>query len=77
MEFEELKYFGDDITFCTAECETDCVRKPSRIKLNDRPHSFADFSRNCMAYEPKDESTIVGKHADVTIIDEPQTERSE
>ena len=53
MEAEDLKYFGDDITFCTAECEVDCMRKPSHIRLKDRPHSFADFSKNCMAYEPQ------------------------
>ena len=55
MEWEELKYLGDDITFCTAECDTDCRRKPKYIRLKDRPHSFADFSDKCMAYEPKTE----------------------
>lgn len=54
MENEHLKYFGDDITFCEADCETDCRRKPKYIILKDRPHSFADFSKNCMAYEPKE-----------------------
>lgn len=53
MEFEDLKYFGDDITFCTADCETDCMRKPEHIRLKDRPHSFSDFSNGCMAYVPR------------------------
>lgn len=52
MENEELKYLGDDITFCTAKCMTACRRKPRYIRIKDRPHSFADFSDNCMAYEP-------------------------
>lgn len=46
---------SDDITFCIAECNTKCFRKPSRIRDRSIPHSFADFSKNCMAYEPKDE----------------------
>lgn len=54
MENEYLKYFGDDITFCTANCEVDCRRKPKYIFHRDRPHSFADFSSNCMAYTPKE-----------------------
>lgn len=53
---------SDDITFCIAECKTKCFRNPSRIRDRSIPHSFADFSMNCMAYEPNDE---------------PQTERSE
>ena len=57
MEKEYLKYFGDDITFCEADCETDCRRKPKYIRLKDRPHSFADFSENCMAYEPKEDKS--------------------
>ena len=55
MENEDLKYLGDDITFCTADCKTDCRRKPKYIRLKDRPHSYADFSEVCMAYEGKDE----------------------
>ena len=55
MENEYLKHFGDDITFCTADCEVDCRRKPKYIFHKDRPHSYADFSRNCMAYEPKED----------------------
>lgn len=53
MENEELKYLGDDITFCLANCSTKCRRQPQYIRLKDRPHSYADFSKNCMAYEPK------------------------
>lgn len=60
MENEHLKYFGDDITFCVADCETDCRRKPKYIILKDRPHSYADFSKNCMAYEPKGNSDESG-----------------
>lgn len=45
---------SEDITFCTAECKTRCYRKPSRIKDHTIPHSFADLSKHCMAYEPKD-----------------------
>ena len=52
---EELRFFGDDITFCTADCMTDCRRKPKYIRIKDRPHSYADFSKNCMAYEPKED----------------------
>ena len=56
MENEFLKRFGDDITFCTANCEVDCIRKPEYIFHKGRPHRFADFSKECMAYEPKEES---------------------
>ena len=108
--------FGlEDMTYCTADCamKDGCYRNPALIKEPQYPHSFADFSKNCMAYEPKDEPQtenpcdgcvcddgkhlmycmnckgiawkteppkiedkphIVGKHADVTIIDEPQTD---
>lgn len=52
MENEYLRSFGDDITFCTADCEIDCRRKPKYIRIKERPHSFADFSESCMAYEP-------------------------
>lgn len=55
MENEPLKYLGDDITFCTAACNTPCRRKPEHIRMKDRPHSFADFSTNCMAFEPREE----------------------
>lgn len=55
MENEFLKRFGDDITFCTADCAVDCRRKPEYIFHRDRPHSFVDFSKECMAYEPKSE----------------------
>lgn len=54
IEYEYLKYLGDDITFCAADCDTPCRRKPKYIMLKDRPHSFANFSTNCMAYEPKE-----------------------
>lgn len=54
MEWEGLQYLGDDITFCTAKCATKCRRKPRYIRLKDRPHSYADFSDKCMAYEPKE-----------------------
>lgn len=53
MKFEELKYLGDDITFCTADCETPCRRKPEHIRLKDRPHSYSDFSEVCVEYKPK------------------------
>lgn len=56
MVNEELKYLGDDITFCRAKCSTECRRKPEYIRMKDRPHSFADFSANCMAYEPQEEA---------------------
>ena len=52
MVNKHLKYLGDDITFCTAKCIIDCRRKPNYIFHKDRPHSFADFSKNCMAYKP-------------------------
>lgn len=55
MHEDDLKYMGDDITFCWAHCKTDCRRKPEHIILKDRPHSYADFSRVCMAYEPKED----------------------
>ena len=50
--------FGtDDITFCTADCamKDSCYRNPALIKEPQYPHSFADFSKNCMAYEPQTE----------------------
>lgn len=49
------RYYSDDITWCMAECMTDCPRKPKYIRDKSIPHSFADFSKNCMAYEPKED----------------------
>lgn len=49
--------FGtDDMTFCTADCamKDECYRNPALIKEPQYPHSYADFSNNCMAYEPRD-----------------------
>ena len=54
VEYDDLKYLGDDITFCTAHCCTDCRRQPKYMRIKDRPHSFANFSANCMAYNPKE-----------------------
>lgn len=51
---ERDRYYSDDITWCMAECLTDCPRKPKYIRDNTIPHSFADFSSNCMAYTPKE-----------------------
>lgn len=53
---EKDRFVTDDITWCTAECETDCPRKPKYIRNKTIPHSYADFSNNCMAYEPRGES---------------------
>lgn len=55
MKYEYLNGFGDDMTFCVAECEADCRRKPEHIIDKTRPHSFADFSKDCPAYEPKEQ----------------------
>ena len=60
MENEFLKYFGDDITFCTAECMVDCRRNPKYIFHKNRPHSYSDFSGVCMAYEPKENDDAHG-----------------
>ena len=49
--------FGsDDRTFCTADCamKETCSRNPAQIIEKQYPHSYADFSRVCMAYEPKE-----------------------
>lgn len=51
---ERDRYYSDDITWCMAECMTDCPRKPKYIRDKTIPHSFADFSSNCMAYESAD-----------------------
>lgn len=48
--------FGsDDITFCIADCamKDKCYRNPEYIKEPQYPHSYADFSKSCMAYNPK------------------------
>jgi len=50
--------FGsDDRTFCTADCamKETCSRNPAQIIEKQYPHSYADFSRVCMAYEPKED----------------------
>ena len=50
--------FGlEDMTYCTADCamKDSCYRNPALIKEPQYSHSFADFSKNCMAYEPKEE----------------------
>lgn len=49
------RYRCDDITFCTADCETDCFRKPKYIWDLNIPHSYADFRNNCMAFEMRGE----------------------
>ena len=46
-------WFGDDITWCMAKCKTDCPRQPRYIRDKSIPHSFADFSKECMAYRMK------------------------
>lgn len=58
---EADRFPTDDITWCWSDCATDCPRQPKYIRDKTIPHSYADFSRNCMGYQPKDE---------------PQTERS-
>jgi len=66
--------FGtDDMTFCTADCamKDKCYRNPALIKEQQYPHSFADFSKNCMVYEPKDiAKAIVHKMIDDAAIAE-------
>ena len=47
---ETDRFPTDDITWCMAECSTDCPRKPMYIRDKTIPHSFADFSGVCMAY---------------------------
>ena len=42
---------SDDITFCMADCEKDCKRKPENIRCKDIPHSFSDLSKVCKAYK--------------------------
>ena len=50
---EADRFATDDITWCMAECDTDCPRKPRYIRDKTIPHSFADFSDKCMAYMEK------------------------
>lgn len=50
---EADRFPTDDITWCMAECATDCPRKPRYIRDKLIPHSFADFSKGCMAYTEK------------------------
>ena len=50
---EADRFPTDDITWCMAECATDCPRKPRYIRDKLIPHSFADFSKTCMAYVEK------------------------
>lgn len=47
----EDRYYSDDITWCMAECKTDCPRQPRYIRDKTIPHSYADFSNVCMGYE--------------------------
>lgn len=49
------RYCSDDITWCVAECVTDCPRQPKYIRDTTIPHSYSDFSKVCMAYEGKEE----------------------
>ena len=48
------RYYSDDITWCLAECNTDCPRKPKYIRDSTIPHSFSDLSAVCMGYDPKE-----------------------
>lgn len=53
--------FGiEDITFCVADCKmkAQCYRNPELIKEPQYPHSYADFSRSCMAYEPRENDDV-------------------
>lgn len=56
MKLTERSYYSDDITWCMAECKTDCSRKPRYIRDKTVPHSYADFSNACVSYEPRGES---------------------
>ena len=47
---EADRFPTDDITWCMAKCATDCPRQPRSIRDKSIPHSFADFSNECMAY---------------------------
>ena len=47
--------FADDITFCLARCKTPCFRQPENIVDRTIPHSYADFSTTCSAYNPDTE----------------------
>ena len=50
---ETDRFVTDDVTWCMAECSTDCPRQPRYIRDKLIPHSFADFSKECMAYVEK------------------------
>lgn len=50
---ESDRFATDDIAWCMANCSTDCPRQPRYIRDKLIPHSFADFSKGCMAYTEK------------------------
>ena len=50
---EADRFPSDDITWCMADCSTDCPRQPRYIRDRSIPHSFADFSGECLEYKPK------------------------
>lgn len=52
MVYEEIRWLGDDITFCAAKCKTKCARQPSMRRNKDIPYSVSDFSEKCGAYKP-------------------------
>lgn len=51
---EADRFPTDDITWCVADCVTDCPRQPKYIRERMIPHSYADFSKSCMGYQPKE-----------------------
>lgn len=60
---ESRRFPTDDITWCWSDCVTDCPRQPKYIRDNSIPHSFADFSSQCMAYTPKEYDDV--SHTDL------------
>ena len=50
---EADRFVTDDVTWCMADCSTDCPRQPRYIRDKLIPHSFSDFSKDCMGYVPK------------------------
>lgn len=51
---EADRFASDDVTWCVANCVTDCPRQPKYIRERMIPHSYADFSKSCMGYTPKE-----------------------